>query len=213
VKVAMLGTGVVGKALSKGFSSRGHDVMIGSRDAGKAQALADEVGGGASGGTLEQAASFGEIAVLATRWTGTQEALEGAGPANLAGKVLIDATNPLAPREDGPPGLALGHTDSGGEQVQRWVPDARVVKAFNIVGNPYMVDPDFPEGKPDMFIAGDDADAKATVTEILESFGWPGAIDLGGIEASRVLEPMCIAWVLYGVRNGTWDHAFKLLRK
>jgi predicted dinucleotide-binding enzyme len=76
-----------------------------------------------------------------------------------------------------------------------------------------MVDPDFPEGKPDMFIAGDDADAKAIVTEILESFGWPGAIDLGGIEAARVLEPMCIAWVLYGVRNGTWDHAFKLLRK
>lgn len=209
----MLGTGVVGKALSKGFVSRGHDVMIGSRDPAKAQELAEEVGGRASGGSFEEAARFGEIAVLATKWTGTEEALRAAGPDNLSGKVLIDATNPLAPREGGPPGLALGHTDSGGEQVQRWVPGARVVKAFNTVGNPHMVDPDFPDGKPDMFIAGDDADAKATITEILESFGWPGSVDLGGIEASRVLEPMCIAWVLYGARTGTWDHAFKLLRK
>jgi NADPH-dependent F420 reductase len=209
----MLGTGVVGRALARGFATRGHEVMIGSRDPGKAQALADEVGEGASGATFEDAARFGDIAVLATKWSGTQQALEAAGPGNLAGKVLIDATNPLAPREDGPPGLALGHTDSGGEQVQRWVPEARVVKAFNIVGNPYMVDPEFPEGKPDMLICGNDAEAKQTVTEILDSFGWPPAIDLGGIEASRVLEPICIAWVLYGASTGTWDHAFKLLRK
>ena len=213
MRVGVLGTGQVGKALARGFASRGHEVKIGSRDADKAQAAAEEVGGGVTGGSFADAAASCELAVLATLWSGTQSALEMAGPGNLAGKIVIDATNPLVFREDGPPELALGHTDSGGEQVQRWLPDARVVKAFNIVGNPYMVDPEFPDGVPDMFIAGDDADAKATVTEILESFGWPGSIDLGGIDGARYLEPMCIAWVRYGAARGAWDHAFKMLRR
>jgi predicted dinucleotide-binding enzyme len=186
--------------------------MIGSRDAEKAQSAASEAGEGVQGGTFADTASFAELGVLATLWSGTESALQMAGAKNLAGKVVIDATNPLVFSEGGPPGLALGHTDSGGEQVQRWLPGARVVKAFNIVGNPYMVDPDLPGGPPDMFIAGDDAEAKATVTEILESFGWPSAIDIGGIDGARLLEPMAIAWVRVGVVAGSWDHAFKLLR-
>ncbi|MDQ6831022.1 MAG: hypothetical protein M3081_19335 [Gemmatimonadota bacterium] len=126
---------------------------------------------------------------------------------------MIDATNPLVYAEGKPPSLALGHTDSGGEQVQRWLPNARVVKAFNIVGNAHMVNPSFPGGPPDMFIAGNDASAKQTVTKILEDFGWPGSIDTGGIEGARLLEPLCILWVNYGLSHGTWNHAFKLLRK
>ena len=106
----------------------------------------------------------------------------------------------------------LGHTDSGGEQVQRWLPGVNVVKAFNIVGHAHMVEPAFPGGPPDMFIAGNDADAKNTVTEILTAFGW-STIDAGGIEGARLLEPLCILWVGYGLATGTWNHAFKLLRK
>jgi NADPH-dependent F420 reductase len=212
MKVGIIGTGDVGKALARGFVSRGHDVMIGSREAEKGQAIAEEIGDGASGGSFADAAAFGEVGVGATAWSGTDNALRQAGPDNLAGKVVIDATNPLQFTGDGPPGLALGHTDSGGEQVQRWLPDARVVKAFNIVGNSQMVDPEIPGGPPDMFIAGNDEDAKRTVAEILESFGWRAPIDTGGIEGARLLEPLCILWVLYAFSAGSRDHAFKLLR-
>jgi 8-hydroxy-5-deazaflavin:NADPH oxidoreductase len=213
MKIGVLGTGQVGKALATGFASRDHEVMIGSRNAAKGQAVARELGGGVAGGTFAEVASWCELGVLATPWSGTENAIDLAGADNLAGKVVIDVTNPLVFREGAAPELALGHTDSGGEQVQRWLPGARVVKAFNIVGNPYMVDPDLPGGPPDMFIAGDDTDAKAAVTEILESFGWPGALDLGGIEAARYLEPMAMVWIVHGFRAGSWDHAFKLLRR
>jgi hypothetical protein len=134
-----------------------------------------------------------------------------AGPERLRGKVLIDATNPLD-YSKGSPALAVGHTDSGGEQVQRLLPDALVVKAFNTVGHAHMFRPTFPGGPPDMFICGNHEEAKRKVEGILKEFGW-GVVDLGGIEASRYLEPMCMAWVLYGVRTNTWNHAFKLLRK
>jgi 8-hydroxy-5-deazaflavin:NADPH oxidoreductase len=213
MKIGVLGTGQVGKALASGFASRGHEVMIGSREAAKGQAVAAELAEGVSGGTFADVASWCELGVLATPWDGTQNAIEMAGAANFAGKVLIDVTNPLAFEEGAPPRLAVGHTDSGGEQVQRWLPDAKVVKAFNIVGNPYMVDPDLPGGPPDMFIAGNDADAKATVSEILESFGWPGGLDIGGIEGARYLEPMAMVWIVYGFGAGSFDHAFKLLRR
>jgi predicted dinucleotide-binding enzyme len=125
----------------------------------------------------------------------------------LAGKVVIDTTNPLE-FSTGKPGLFVGWNDSLGEQIQRAIPDAKVVKAYNIVGNALMVDPDVPGGPPTMLIAGDDGDAKKTVTELLTDTGWEVS-DLGGIEASRHLEPMCIAWVLHGFASGGWEHAFK----
>jgi predicted dinucleotide-binding enzyme len=192
----------------------GHEVKMGSRDANneKAKAWASEVGALASVGTFADAARFAELGVLATLWSGTQSALSLAGAQNLAGKVLIDATNPLVFAPGAPPALALGHTDSGGEQVQRWAPQARVVKAFNTVGHAHMVKPQFPGGPPDMFIFGNDAAAKTGVTGILTSLGW-NTIDLGGIESSRILEPLCVLWVLYGVRTNSWNHAFKLLKK
>jgi predicted dinucleotide-binding enzyme len=192
----------------------GHEVKMGSRDANneKAKAWAAEVGKLASTGTFSDAARFAEMAVLATLWSGTENVLRLAGAHHLAGKVLIDATNPLVFAPGAPPALALGHTDSGGEQVQRWVPEARVVKAFNTVGHAHMVKPRFPGGPPDMFICGNDDAAKADVTKILAGFGW-NTIDIGGIEGSRLLEPMCVLWVLYGIRTNTWNHAFKLLRK
>ena len=213
MKIGILGTGDVGRALGKGFVERGDQVMIGSRDPNSDKLNDWKKANGASArtGSFADAAKFGEIIVLATLWSGTESALNLAGKENLKGKVVIDCTNPLVFGPTGPQ-LALGHTDSGGEQIQRWIPDAKVVKAFNIVGNPDMVKPDFPGGPPDMWIAGNDADAKTTVTKILSDFGWP-VIDTGGIEGARLLEPLCILWVNYGARYGTWRHAFKLLRK
>jgi len=138
--------------------------------------------------------------------------LDLAGAKNFSAKTVIDVTNPLVFAENMPPALAVGHCDSGGEQIQRWLPDAHVVKAFNIVGHAYMPKPDFPGGPPTRFIAGNDDGAKKTVTEILTTFGWE-TIDLGGIEGSRVLEPMCILWVLAAMRSGNFNQAFKMLRK
>jgi predicted dinucleotide-binding enzyme len=171
-----------------------------------------KTGRGATGGTFAEAATFGEVIVLATLWSGTENAIRLAGPKNLVGKTVIDATNPLVFTPSAPPALALGHTDSGGEQVQRWLPGAHVVKALNIVGNAHKTHPQFSGGPPDMFTCGNDGDAKKAVTEILNGFGWP-AIDIGGIEGSRLLEPLCILWVLYGMRTGGWNHAFRMLRK
>jgi predicted dinucleotide-binding enzyme len=214
-KIGILGTGDVGRTLAKGFVARGHDVKLGSRDANneKAQAWAKENGAKASAGTFADAAKHGEIIVLATVWTGTKQAIEMAGPDSFAGKLVIDATNPLDTSGGGGPRLAVGHTDSGGETVQRWLPKAHVVKCFNIVGHGLMVDPKIPGGPPDMWIAGNDEGAKTKVAEILHDFGWGPPLDTGGIEGARLLEPMCILWVNYGMRTKQWGgHAFKLLR-
>jgi hypothetical protein len=212
----------VGQALGAGFVALGHDVMMGSRDpktekvaAWVARANAQKgvaAGGRASAGLFAEAAAHAEAAVLATLWAGTESAIRLAWPKNLAGKVVIDATNPLDFSQGMPPRLALGLTDSGGEQVQRWLPDALVVKAFNTVGNAHMVKPKFPGGPPDMFLCGNDAAAKETVARFCAAFGWT-TIDIGGIEGARLLEPMCILWVTHGLRTNSWNHAFKLLRK
>jgi predicted dinucleotide-binding enzyme len=148
--------------------------------------------------------------VLATLGVVVEEVVKLAG-AGLAGKIVIDSTNPLDASAGFPPRLAWPG-DSGGERVQRAAPSARVVKAFNIVGNGEMFKPDFPGGPPDMLFAGNDADAKAKVAALLTDFGWT-PIDIGNIEQSRHLESMCILWVLACKQLGTWRGAFKLLRK
>ncbi|HET7789803.1 MAG TPA: NAD(P)-binding domain-containing protein [Gemmatimonadales bacterium] len=213
MKIGILGSGDVAKALAKGFAGRGDEVKLGTRDSKKLADWLKTAGPKASVGSFADAAKFGELVVLATLWTGTENAIKLADPTNFAGKVVIDATNPLDFSRGMPPRLALGHTDSGGEQIQRWLPDARVVKAFNIVGHAHMVHPQFPGGPPDMFIAGNDAAAKETVNGILKSFGWQGSIDVGGIEGARLLEPLCILWVIYGATTGGWNHAFKMVKK
>lgn len=214
MKVGILGTGDVGKALGNAFISLGHEVKMGSRDAHneKAVAWASTSGINASAGTFADAAKFGDVIVLALSWTGAENALKLAGADNFEGKVVIDAINPLVFGPAGALSLAVGHTDSAGEHVQRWLPSAHIVKAFNIVGYAHMFKPDFPGGPPDMFICGNDAEAKKTVTGILKDFGWP-TIDIGGIEGARVLEPLCVLWVGLAMRAGNGNHAFKLLRK
>ena len=209
VNVGVLGSGDVGRVLAGGFIGLGHDVKIGTRDPEKLREWASGAGERASVGSFEDAARFGDILVLATLGAGAESAMRMAGLANFDGKVVIDATNPLD-FSTGKPQLYVGHTDSLGEQVQRLVPNARVVKAFNTVGNALMVHPQLPGGPPDMFICGNDEDAKKIVSQICAAWDW-GVIDIGGIEGSRYLEPMCLVWVLHGLRGGTWMHAFKML--
>ncbi len=211
MKIGILGSGDVGKKLGDGFIEAGHEVKIGTRDVQKLSDWAAKHGSRASVGSFSDAAAFGDIVVISTMWAGTKNAISMADPKNFAGKTVIDTTNPLD-FSSMPPTLAIGHTDSAGETIQRLLPDAKIVKAFNTVGNPHMVHPDFPGGAPTMFFCGNDEEAKKAVAGILTSFGWEG-IDIGGIEASRLLEPLAMLWISYYFRTGTGDHAFKLLRK
>lgn len=209
--VAILGTGVVGVALAKGFIAAGHKVIFGTRTpAGeKASSALAEVPG-ATAASHSQAASAADLAVVALPWSAVAGTLSAGMASALAGKVVIDATNPLD-FPGGVPVLAVGHTDSAGEAVQRLLPGARVVKAFNIITAGKMVRPHFDDGQADMFIAGNDEQAKGTVAEILRQFGWRGPIDLGGIEQSRLLEPLAMIWITYGFRHQHWSHGFSLL--
>ncbi|MCA8910062.1 MAG: NAD(P)-binding domain-containing protein [Planctomycetes bacterium] len=213
MKVGILGTGDVGRALGNGFIALGHEVMMGSRTAGgeKAKAWVNEAGDKAGEGTFEDATKFGEIVVLATLGSATEAVIAQVGADNFNGKLVLDAANPLD-FSTGAPQLAIVGHDSLGERVQKAVPGAHVVKCFNTVGNPLMFKPELPGGPPTMFIAGNDDGAKAKTTELLKDFGWETA-DIGGIDGSRYLEAMCLAWVRYGVKTGGWMHAFKLLKK
>lgn len=210
-----MGSGDVGHAIGTGFVKLRHEVKMGSRNPEKKEVVdwTEAMGDLASSGTFAEAAKFGELIVVSTLWTGTENAIKMAGPENFSGKVVIDTTNPLDFSKGMPPSLILGHNDSAGETVQRWLPDAKVVKAFNIIGNAHMFKPDFPGGPPDMFICGNDEAAKKAVTEVLNEFGWPNVTDMGNIEFARILEPLCILWVTYGAKTGSWNHALKMLKK
>lgn len=216
MKIGILGSGDVGRRLGDGFIELGHTVKIGSRNPNQAKLtewIDKHEEGKASSGTFTDTASFGELDVLATLWDGTPDAIRMAEPRNFTGKVVIDVTNPLDFSKGMPPMLAVGHTDSAGETIQRMLPDAKVVKSFNIVGNPHMIHPDFPGGPPTMFICGNDDEAKKFVIDnILTKFGWE-TIDTGRIEAARLLEPLALLWIVHYSRTGNGNHAFKLLQK
>ncbi len=212
MKIGVLGSGDVGKTLAAGFLKHGHQVMIGTRTPDKLAAWAQQ-NPRARVGDFAGTAKFGEVVVLAVKGSIAAEALRQAGAANLGGKVVIDACNPIA---NAPPsnGVLKFFTDldeSLMERLQREFPDARFVKAFNSVGNACMVNPQFNGLKPTMFICGNDAAAKKTVGEILDRFGWESA-DMGRAEAARAIEPLCMLWCIPGFLHNDWLHAFKLLR-
>ena len=163
MKVGILGSGDVGKSLGKGFVKHGHDVMIGSRDTSKLDAWAKEVGAKGSVGSFAEAAKFGELVIFATSGNAAESVVGLAGKDAFDGKIVIDTMNPLKFEPNKMPTLSITGEDSLGEHVQRWLPKAKVVKAFNIVGNQYMIDPNLPGGPPDMFIGGNDEGAKKTV--------------------------------------------------
>ncbi len=215
MKVGILGSGDVARSLGTGFVASGHHVMLGSREPGnpKIEEWARGTGGAGSGGTFTEAAKFGEVVVVATLGVASSDVVRLAGPDYFTGKVVIDATNPLQFDGSGPPRLAIGFSTSAGEELQKLLPRARVVKAFNIVGNAHFYRPTFPGGPPDMIICGNDASAKETVTHLLHEFGWPNVIDIGGIEGARELETLCILWVKTALKLQSFDIAFKVLRK
>jgi len=213
MKIGILGTGEVGKAIGNGFIALGHEVLMGAREAGNPKAIewADGTGGASTAGTFEEAARFGELVVLATLGLAGEEALRLAGHENLAGKILWDATNPLDFSKGMPPALVGGLGSSAGEKHQRAVPAAKVLKVFNTVGNALMFQPKLAhEIRPDMFICGDDAAAKQKTAELLADFGWE-TIDVGAISAAHYLEAMCLVWVLAAAKSGKWMQAFKLV--
>jgi len=213
MRVGILGSGVVGQVLGAGFLRHGHQVMLGTRDPNKEEVrkwLRDNPDG--STGTFQQAAQFAELVVLATLGRAAESAIDLAGPARFAEKVVMDTTNPIA---DAPPvqgvlQFTTGPNESLGERIQARIPQARVVKAFNSVGNTRMVNPHFEQGTPTMFLCGDNADAKARVSEIIRQFGWE-PFDCGGIVAARALEPLCMLWCIPGFLRNQWTHAFKVL--
>ncbi len=210
-KIGVIGSGDVGKRLAGAFAKLGHPVMLGTREPSRedVQAWLKEAGHGARAGTNAEAARFGDIIVLATDWSGTENALRLAGAPNLQGKVLLDVTNPLSYRDGAPPLLAVSGEDSGAERVQRWAPGAKVVKSLNVVNNAQMADPKA-FGNPTMFVAGDEG-AKKVVEGLLRELGWDDVIDLGGLEGARMLEAMALVWIVHGFRTGKWTHALKML--
>jgi 8-hydroxy-5-deazaflavin:NADPH oxidoreductase len=211
MKVGVLGSGDVAKVLGGGFLKHGHDVMMGTREPAKLADWASQNPKGQVGGFTE-AAQFADLVVLAVKGTVAADALRAAGESNLAGKTVIDATNPIA---DAPPvnGVLKFFTDldeSLMERLQREFERARFVKAFSSVGNALMVNPQFEGGRPTMFICGNDDSAKNTVAEILSQFGWETA-DMGKVEAARAIEPLCMLWCIPVFLRNQSGHAFKLL--
>ena len=215
MKVAILGSGVVGQTLGGGFARHGHQVKMGTRQPGEAEVkkwLAANPG--TTAGTFAEAAAFGEVIVIAVLGRIVDKVIELAGKKNFDGKVVIDVNNPIsdAPPVNGVLQFTTGPNESLGEKVQALLPGAQVVKSFNSVGSGRMVNPKFEQGTPTMFLCGDHEAAKAKVAEIIRQFGWE-PFDMGGIIAARALEPLCMLWCIPGFRSNQWTLAFKMLTR
>lgn len=210
-KIGVLGSGQVAQVLASGFIKHGYDVMIGTRDAGKLSAWQSK-NTSAKVGSFEDTAAFGDIVVLAVKGT-IAEKLASSLKSQLAGKTVIDATNPIAeaPPVNGVLKFFTTYDESLMERLQKVAPEANFVKSFSCVGNSLMVDPNMKEGKPTMFICGNDKNARAEVTAILTEFNWDTA-DMGTAEAARAIEPLCMLWCIPGFVGNSWAHAFKMLK-
>ena len=203
---------MVAQTLASGFLNYGYQVMLGTRDRGKLAEWQKQAGENAKIGSFEESAQFGDIIVLAAKGTAAKEVLKLAGAKNLAGKIVIDTTNPIAdaPPDNGVLRFFSTLDNSLMEDLQKQVPEANLVKAFSCIGSPFMVNPGFGQ-KPTMFICGNNTDAKKEVSGILELFGHDVA-DMGGVQSARAIEPLCMLWCIPGMLNNKWHHAFKLIK-
>jgi 8-hydroxy-5-deazaflavin:NADPH oxidoreductase len=212
-KIGILGSGVVAQALGNGFLKHNYKVMLSSRNLSKLQEWKDNGGENAYIGSFYDAGKFGDIVILALKGSIAVEAVEDAGPQNLMRKTVIDTTNPVSPDlppENGVLRYFTNHDESLMERLQTQFPEVHFVKAFNSVGNSFMVEPPFAE-KPTMFICGNNDASKREVKEILEKFGWEVA-DMGKATSARAIEPLAMLWCIPGMLDNEWKHAFKLLR-
>jgi predicted dinucleotide-binding enzyme len=210
MRIGILGSGSVGVSLAKGFIAEGHEVWLATHepDGDKGKQLKND----AEGATICDfftAAKQAELAILCVKWDGVEDTIKKLDASNLAGKIVIDTSNLIRQEASTLVYAAKGEV-SGAEQVQTWLPDSQVVKAFNTVGAATMYKPNFGDQKPTMFIAGNDNDAKDKVREIVEMFGWE-ALDSGSLLAARSLEPMALVWINYSMATGSPHHAFKML--
>jgi predicted dinucleotide-binding enzyme len=214
MNIGIIGSGNVAQSLGKALADLGYVVMLGSRDPNKQDLVVwkDKVGKNGKLGTTTEAANFGEIVILAFAWHAYEYVIENVH-SKLVGKIVIDVTNPLVFQKGSAPGLAVGHNSSGGEIIQKKLNNSQVVKALNIVNHARMANPTYSSGTPIMFLCGNHGAANKRVYELLEEFGWKDIVDLGGIEKSRLLEPLCVLWVEYGMARNTWNHAFSVLDK
>jgi 8-hydroxy-5-deazaflavin:NADPH oxidoreductase len=212
-KIGILGSGVVGQALANGFIKHGYEVMIGTGDVNKLAEWKSGAGNAAHTGSFADAAKFGELVVLSVKGSAAADVLSKAGASSLAGKTVIDTTNPIAdaPPENGVLKFFTTLDESLMERLQKVFPSVHFVKAFSSIGNSFMVDPAFPGGKPSMFYCGNDEAAKAEVKKIIEEFGLDPE-DMGKAEAARAIEPLCILWCIPGLLKNQWTHAFRLLK-
>ncbi|MCY2959968.1 MAG: NADPH-dependent F420 reductase [Planctomycetota bacterium] len=210
MNIAIVGAGNVGGALARSWIARGHAVCFGARDPNKAeiQALVKSLGARASARDSAEAVKSAEIVVLATPWPATQAAIQACG--SLAGKTVVDCTNPLLPQLAG---LEIGTTTSGGEQVAQWARGASVFKAFNQTGAENMSGTTSYPQKLVMFVAGDDAQRKPAVLQLARDAGFD-AVDAGPLSAARLLEPLAMLWISLAYRQGLGrEFGFALVRR
>ena len=209
MKIAVIGAGKVGSALSSGWAKAGHTIIFGVRDVNKADCKALCARAGATALPSADAARQGDVVVLALPWTVAESAVKALG--DLRGKIIIDCMNPLA-MKDGALGLERGFTTSGGEAVASWLPSAKVVKTFNQVGAEMMMAGDRFETRPVMFLAGDDDTAKSTVAQLVSELGFE-ALDAGGLKQARILEPFAMVWINQALFRGLGRNwAFGVIR-
>jgi hypothetical protein len=214
MRIGVIGSAAVGQTLAAGLKAHGHDVRIASRTPAKLAEFSTK--SGIAAGSVADVAAWCEAAVLAVKGAVAVDAVREAGAANLAGKAVIDTTNPIAaePPQDGVLKFFTSPNDSLMERLQAAFPDVKFVKAFNSVGAALMVNPRFPGGvKPTMFYCGNDERAKQFAARILEELGWDGA-DMGAATAARAIEPLCQLWCIPGFTQNAWTtHAFHVLRR
>lgn len=212
-KAGIIGSGDVAKSLARGLIKYGCEVMMGTRDITKLADFKKECGPLCHAGSFTDAALYSDVVILAVMGSAAKDALKIAGPGNLTGKTVIDVTNPIS--EEAPVNGVLKFFTSLDrslmEELQLICPGANFVKAFNSIGNALMINPDFGGVKPSMFICGNNENSKKTVRIIAETFGFE-VEDMGGAEAARAIEPLCMLWCIPGFRNNQWRHAFKLLK-
>lgn len=204
--IAVLGTGAVGKTLASGLTDCGYEITLASRKGLEVDGWSGQVA------TFKDASNKADLIILAVKGIAAESVVSEIAT-EIKGKTVIDATNPIdnSPPDDGVLKFFTNLDSSLMERLQATVPDANFVKALNSVGSGLMVQPKFKEGKPTMFICGNNKDAKSDVSKILVNLGWE-VEDMGGVKAARAIEPLCMLWCIPGMLSNQWSHAFKLLK-